>query len=255
MPSASARVRASGFSTSTALPSSSACMTGRRCSPSLVATITALTSGREIAARLSPEWNCAPVFRASSCARAGSASETAMKLTAGCPAASCARRLPMRPAPTTAIPSCLRWSIVPLLRLDSGFAREPALLVELRPDMPAELLGRRARLELDAALDEALVQIRSAHGLGDRTVQADQSRARGSRRRDHPVEGDVLVARHARLVHGRDLGKKRRAREARDCDRAHLARLDMRGGCAHLIEHHRDLAADHVDERLRVALV
>src|SRR6267378_2080688 len=64
MPSASARVRASGFSTSTALPSSSACMTGRRCSPSLVATITALTSGREIAARLSPEWNCAPVLRA-----------------------------------------------------------------------------------------------------------------------------------------------------------------------------------------------
>src|SRR5258707_3891514 len=197
MASASARVRASGFSTSTALPSSSACITGRRCSPSLVATTTALTSGREITARLSPEWNWAPVFRASSWARAGSASETAMKLTAGCPAASCARRLPMRPAPTTAIPSCLR-SIMSLLGLDAGLAREPALLLELRPDVPGELLGRVARLELDAALDETLVQIRGAHRLGDRAVQAHQSRARCSRRRDHPVESDVLVARHAR---------------------------------------------------------
>src|SRR5712671_6197973 len=216
MPSASARVRASGFSTSTALPSSSACMTGRRCSPSLVATITALTSGREIAARLSPEWNCAPVLCASSCARAESASETAMKLTAECPAASCARRLPMRPAPTTAIPSCLRWSIVPLLRLDSGFAREPALLLELRPDVLGELLGRRARLELDAALDETLVQIRSAHGLGDRAVDAEESRARRSRGCDEAVERDVLVARNPGFVHSRHFGKERRAREARD---------------------------------------
>src|SRR6266850_366966 len=227
MPSASARVRASGFSTSTALPISSACITGRRCSPSLVATTTALTSGREIAARLSPEWNCAPVFFASACARAGSASETAMKLTAGCPAASCARRLPMRPAPTTAIPSCLR-SIIWLLGLDAGLAREPALPVELRPDVLGELLGRRARPELDTALDETLVQIRSAHGLGDRAVDADQSRARRSRWRNEAVERDVLVARHARFVHGRHFGKERRARAARDGERAQLPRLDVR---------------------------
>src|SRR5260221_11127942 len=227
MASASARVRASGFSTSTALPSSSACITGRRCSPSLVATTTALTSGREIAARLSPEWNWAPVFRASSCARAGSASETAMKLTAGCPAASCARRLPMRPEPTTAIPSCVR-SIIRLFGLDAGLAREPALLVELRPDMPAELLGRRARLELDAALDETLVQIRSAHRLGDRAVDAEESRARRSRGCDEAVERDVLVARHPGFVHGRHFGKERRAREAPDGERAHLPRLRLR---------------------------
>src|SRR5437660_830996 len=131
-----------------------------------------------------------------------------MKLTAGCPAASPARRPPMRPAPTTAIPSCL-CSIISLFGLDAGLAGEPALLLEFRPDVLGELLGRGARFELDAALDEALVQIRGAHGLGDRAVEAQENVARCSRRRDHPVEGDVLVARHAGLVHGRDLGKKR----------------------------------------------
>src|SRR6266581_4175661 len=249
MRSASVSVSAIGFSTSTAFPRSSACMTGLTCSPSLVATITAFTSGREMAASLSPELNCAPIRCARSRARGGSASEIAMKLTSGCPTASPARRRPMRPAPTTAIPSCLR-SIISLFGLYSGLAREPGLLLELRPDVRGELLGRGARLELDAALDETLVEHGLTHGFGNRPVEADQSRARCSRRRDHPVEGDVLVARHARLVHGRDLGKERRAREARDCDRPHLARLDLRGGRAHLIEHHRNLAADHIDERL-----
>src|SRR6266705_1123066 len=186
MRSASASVSAIGFSTSTALPRSRACMTGCTCSPSLVATITALTSGRETAARLSPEWNCAPILCARSRARAGSASEIAMKLTAGCPAASPARKLPMRPAPTTAIPSCLR-SIISLFGLYSGLAREAAFFVELRPDVRGELLGRGARLELDAALDEALVEHGLTHGFGNRPVEADQSHARCSRRRDHPV--------------------------------------------------------------------
>src|SRR6266851_2877403 len=202
MPSASDRVRASGFSTSTVLPSSSACMTGLTCSPSLVATITAFTSGREIAARLSPELNCAPILCARSRARAGSASEIAMKLTAGCPAASRARKLPMRPAPTTAIPSCLR-SIMSLLGFDPGLAREAPLLLEFGPDVPGELLG----------------------------------------------------AGNARLVHGRDVGQERRALQARDCERTQLPRPDVRRRGAHLVVHHRDLAADHVDERLRVALV
>src|SRR5882762_9166124 len=172
MRSASARLSAIGFSTSTAFPRSSACMTGCTCSPSLVATITALTSGREMAARLSPESNCAPILCARSRARSGSASEIAMKSTAGCPAASRARRLPMRPAPTTAIPSCLR-SIISLFGLYSGLAREPALLLELRPDVLGELLGRGARLELDAALHETLVELGLAHGLSDRAVEAD----------------------------------------------------------------------------------
>src|SRR2546428_182101 len=219
MPSASDRVRASGFSTSTVLPSSSACMTGLTCSPSLVATITAFTSGREMAARLSPELNCAPILCARSRARAGSASEIAMKLTPGCPAASPARRLPMRPAPTTAIPSCLR-SIISLLGSDAGVAREAALLLELRSDVIAEVFRRAARLQLDAALDEALGQLRVAHGFRNCPLQAHENVARRSRRGDEAVEGDVLVARHARLVHGRDLGKERRARGAPECDLA-----------------------------------
>ena len=70
--------------------------------------MTAVTSGREMTAALSPEWNWAPVFFARSRARAGSASETAMNLTAGCSAASRARSPPMRPAPMTAIPNSLR---------------------------------------------------------------------------------------------------------------------------------------------------
>jgi hypothetical protein len=45
---------ASGFSTCTAQPRSNACSTGSVCWFSLVETMTALTSGREIAARLSP---------------------------------------------------------------------------------------------------------------------------------------------------------------------------------------------------------
>src|SRR5260221_1329897 len=110
----------------------------------------------------------------------------------------------------------------PSLRLDAGLAREPALLLEFRPDVPGEVLRRGARFELDAALDEALVQVRVAHCFGNRPVEADQRRAGGSRRRDEAVEGDGLVARNARFVHGRDLCKKRRARETRDLDRAYL---------------------------------
>src|SRR5712691_7303675 len=99
----------------------------------------------------------------------------------------------MRPAPTTAIPSCLR-SIISSLGFDAGLAREPALLLEFRPDVPGEVLGRGARFELDAALDEALVQIRVADRFRDRLLQARENPARCSRRRDEAVEGDVLVA-------------------------------------------------------------
>jgi hypothetical protein len=53
--SASASVSAIGFSTSTALPNSIACRIGSTCAPSLVETITVLTSGRAMTAALSPE--------------------------------------------------------------------------------------------------------------------------------------------------------------------------------------------------------
>src|SRR5262245_27412449 len=46
----------------------------------------------------------APACSANTRARAGSRSETARKPTAGCLAASRARNVPMRPAPTTAMP-------------------------------------------------------------------------------------------------------------------------------------------------------
>jgi len=48
-------VSASGFSTSTGLPSSSALRTGAECLPSGVETNTAFTSGREMTSLLSPE--------------------------------------------------------------------------------------------------------------------------------------------------------------------------------------------------------
>src|SRR5882672_3477698 len=194
MLSASASVSARGFSTSTALPRSSACISGSTCSPSLVATITAFTSGREIAARLSPEWNCAPTFCARSRARAGSASETAMKLTAGYSEARRARKAPMRPAPTTAIPSDLR-SIILLFRLDPRLLREPPLLLELRLDVLRKRFGRGARPELDAALDEALMQVGPAHGARNCAVQADEDFVRRSGRSDQAVERNVLETR------------------------------------------------------------
>ena len=53
--SASASVRAIGFSTKTFFPISSACTTGFTCSSSIVDTTTAPTSGLEITSRLSPD--------------------------------------------------------------------------------------------------------------------------------------------------------------------------------------------------------
>ena len=102
--SASSSVSAIGFSTSTGLPASSAARIGRRCSPSAVETITAVTSGWEITASLSAEWNCAPTVLASFSAFAGSMSATAMARTAGWPLASRARNVPMRPQPMTPSP-------------------------------------------------------------------------------------------------------------------------------------------------------
>ena len=51
------------------------------------------------------------------------------------------------------------------------------------------------------------------------------------------------------------IGQQRRARAARDREPSQLARLDVRRRGAHLVEHHRDVSRDHVDDRLRVALV
>src|SRR5258706_2466046 len=121
----------------------------------------------------------------------------------------------MRPAPTTAIPSCLR-SIISLLGFDAGLAREAPLLLELRSDVIAELFRRAACLQLDAALDEAFGQVRVAHGFRDRLLQAGKNVARRSRRRDEAIERDVLVARQARLVHGQDLRKAQRTHDAPD---------------------------------------
>src|SRR5260221_8728465 len=102
----------------------------------------------------------------------------------------------MRPAPTTAIPSCLR-SIMSLLGFDPGLAREAPLLLEFGPDVPGELLERRARFELDAPLDETVVQVRSAHSFGDAAVHAHENVAGGPRRRDQAAAARVRVAGHA----------------------------------------------------------
>src|SRR6266568_3624802 len=88
-------------------------------------------------------------------------------------------------------------SILPLFRLDPRFAHEPALLFEFRLDVSGELLRRGARLQLYAALEETVVQIRRTHRVCNSPIQSHQDLARGSRRRHEAVEGDVLVARHA----------------------------------------------------------
>jgi hypothetical protein len=99
------------------LPSSIAWSSGSTWAPSLVEMMTVLTSGRAMTVALSPEWNCAPAFFARSRALSGSESETARNWTAGCSAARRARSVPMRPAPMTATPSCLR--------LMAGSSKEP----------------------------------------------------------------------------------------------------------------------------------
>src|SRR6266704_1066659 len=113
--------------------------------------------------------------------------------------------------PMTAIPGGSR-SIILLFRLDARFAHEPALLFEFRLDVSGELLRRGARLQLYAALEETVVQIRRTHRVCNSPIQSHQDLARGSRRRHESVEGDVLVARHARFIEGGHLGKKWRAR-------------------------------------------
>jgi hypothetical protein len=78
------------------------------CSCSLVETITAFTSGRDITSRLLSETTWAFTFSPSARARAMSRSETARKRTAGWTAARLARRVPIRPDPTTATPRSFR---------------------------------------------------------------------------------------------------------------------------------------------------
>src|SRR3989338_3540837 len=67
--------------------------------------MTAFTSGREMTSRLSPELKFAATLSARTEARTGSLSETARKSTEGWEAAIPARRVPIRPDPTTAIPN------------------------------------------------------------------------------------------------------------------------------------------------------
>src|SRR5712691_12910545 len=156
--------------------------------------------------------------------------------------------------PMTAIPGGSR-SIIPLFRLDPRLAHEPALFFEFRFDVRGELLRRGARLQLDAALEETVVQIRRAHRVCNSPIQPHQDLARGSRRRHEAVEGDVLVARHARLIEGGHLGKKWRAPETRDRERPQLPRPDLRCRGAYLVEHHRDLSADDIHDCLGISLV
>src|SRR5262249_336975 len=93
-----------GFSTRTGRPRSNALHTAAVCCCSGGETITAVTSGCEMTSSLLPDAKSAPACSASARARVGSRSEIARKRTDGCLAASRARRVPMRPAPTTAMP-------------------------------------------------------------------------------------------------------------------------------------------------------
>ena len=79
--------------------------------------MTAFTSGREITSRLSPEEKSAFTFSPTVRAREGSISEIARNRTAGWVEAMLARCDPMRPAPTTAMPSSL--PIIPFCLLCS----------------------------------------------------------------------------------------------------------------------------------------
>src|SRR5688572_16542402 len=183
MRSASASVRAIGFSTSTDFLSSIAWRIGSTCAPSLVETMTVLTSGRQMTAALSPEWNCAPDFFASSLAFPGSESETARNPTPGCSAARRARKPPMRPEPITATPSSLRLIGIPLiahcslpvtrhsspvtghrsplLSVDADVRRLDHLgpLCELALDVLRQSLGRAAD-RLDGVVDEQPAVVR-----------------------------------------------------------------------------------------------
>src|SRR5262245_15672602 len=146
MRSASRREKPIGFSTSTGLPSSSALSTGWVCCCSGVETITAVTSGWLITSSLSLEKRSAPAASASARARAGSRSEIARNRTEGCLAASRARSVPMRPAPTTATP-ILDCFIHPLLTGPTLF-EFAYLVLQVGPDAGVDVAEFRRDREL-----------------------------------------------------------------------------------------------------------
>src|SRR5688572_19053370 len=153
---------------------------GSTCAPSLVETITVLTSGRAMTTALSPEWNCAPAFFASSRAFPGSESETARNPTAGCSAARRARKPPMRPEPMTATPSSLRlMGFSNSINADVGRLDHLGPLRELALDVLGQSLGRAAD-RLDGVVDEQPTVVRLLERAHDFAIDPGDDVARGS---------------------------------------------------------------------------
>ena len=109
--------------------------------------------------------------------------------------------------------------------------------------------------QLDALFEKALVQLGQGHDLRDLGLEAHQDFLRRAGGREQFVDRIVLVAGQPRFVDRRHVGEQRRALFRRDAERTQLARAHVRRGGADLVEHHRDLAADDFDDRLRVAFV
>src|SRR5262249_59560299 len=135
---------------------------GSVCCCSGVETITAVTCGWLITSSLLPLWTSAPASAASARARAGSRSEIARNRTAGCLAARRARNVPMRPAPTTAMPilSCF-------IRKSPTAARRRSPLRHLPHRNVASIAAHAVLVDVDAesgTVGQLHVSARDAHG-------------------------------------------------------------------------------------------
>src|SRR6185369_6307726 len=205
MRSASAILSAIGFSTSTALPSSIAFSTGARCSPSLVDTMTAVTSGRAMISSLFAEANRAPTSCASFCAAPRFVSDTAMKLTAGWDEASFARSVPMRPEPTTASPICLRSMTGSLFDFQIQRLDDLAPLRGLGLDVLRELF-RRIADRFRTLRDKTLSNVGQGEDAHDLPVEGSDDFFRRARGRCVTEPAGGLKPRNAGLRNRRQLG-------------------------------------------------
>src|SRR5688572_10197546 len=235
--STSARESESGFSQNTCLRAFAAAMI---CSVCCVQRTTACTIGSLSAAR--KEASCAIPCVAANSAAAGAGSMLFTTFSFGLSLRSGTMVRPHQPSPISATRSWSSPAMQKLLRGRACLARgaHPALgflFHEFRE------LARRACHHIDAAIGEALDDIRCFHGVDDHAVELVDHRLRRAGRDEDALPGAARELRITGLRHGRRIRERGEALGARHGDEAQAAALYVihRGRSRH--EHHVRLAA------------
>ena len=126
---------------------------------------------------------------------------------------------------------------------------------EVVDDQLGERGRRHRRREIESLRPELLLRFGRGEDAVDIGVEARDDLRRRARRRHEPEPRVHLVTLDAQLVQRWHVRQERRALEARDAERLHLAVLDLADHRRRVEEPHRHFAGHHGEHALRRALV